>query len=151
MKPTGKISTGLLFILIGLAVVVMLTTCAGCSNVMPYNARPKYASAEGFRPVHYASYPDGNAVDIKDRHLIDSTASQPTDQRVPKMKGLFGPDDKDKVLDSYSRAKGGLSEDCMMRSSGLSNSQGYLCLDDKQIEMLKTRGGNQSGCASPSA
>ena len=138
MKSTGKISTGLLFILIGLAVVVMLTTCAGCSNVMPYNARPKYASAEGFRPV-------------KDRHLIDSTASQPTDQRVPKMKGLFGPDDKDKVLDSYSRAKGGLSEECMMRSSGLSNSQGYLCLDDKQIEMLKTRGGNQSGCDSPSA
>jgi len=151
MKSTGKISTGLLFILIGLAVVVMLTTCAGCSNVVPYNAHLKYTSTEGFRPEHYASYPDGNAVDIKDRHLIDSTASQPTDQRVPKMKGLFGPDDKDKVIDSYSKAKGGLSEECMQRSSGLSNSQGYLCLDDEQIKLLRTRGGNQSGCDSPSA
>ena len=151
MKSTGKLSTGLLFILIGLAIVVMLTTCAGCSAVMPYNAHSKYADAEGFRPVNYASYPDGNVVDAKDRHLINSTASEPTEQRVPKMNGLFGPDKKDKVLDSYSQAKGGLSEECMMRSSGLSNSQGYLCLDDKQIKLLKTRGGNQSGCANSCA
>lgn len=150
MKPTGKISTGLLFILIGLAVVVMLTTCAGCSKVVPYNAHLKYTSTEGFRPEHYASYPDGNAVDIKDRHLIDSTASQPTGQRVSKMDGLFGPVNN-KVIDSYSKAKGGLNEECMQRSSGLSNSQGYLCLDDEQIKLLRTRGGNQSGCDSPSA
>ena len=33
----AKVSTTLLFILIGLAIVVVLTTCAGCSKVLPYN------------------------------------------------------------------------------------------------------------------
>ena len=28
----------------------------------------------------------------------------------------------------------------------MSNSTGYLCLDAKQIELLKTRGGNQTAC-----
>ena len=91
MKSVGKISTGLLVILAGLAIVVVLTTCVGCSKVTPYNSHPKYASAdEGFRPIHYASYPDGKSVDVKDRHLINSNASQPTAQRVSNLKGLFG-------------------------------------------------------------
>ena len=148
MKSVGKLSTGLLVILIGLAIVVLLTTCVGCTKVLPYNAHPKYASAkeEGFRPIHYASYPDGKSVDVKDRHLIDSTASQPSAQRIKNMKGLFGPQKDCDKIEIYSDAKGGLSEECMNKSSGLSNSQGYLCLNDRQIELLKTRGGNQPLC-----
>lgn len=151
MKSVGKISTGLLVILAGLAIVVVLTTCVGCSKVTPYNSHPKYASAdEGFRPIHYASYPDGKSVDVKDRHLINSNASQPTAQRVSNLKGLFGPQGACDKIEIYSDAKGGLSDECMKKSSGLSNSQGYLCLNDRQIELLKTRGGNQPLCAGPS-
>lgn len=150
MKSGGKLSTGLLVILIGLAIVVVLTTCAGCSDVLPYNSHPKYAKAdEGFRPIHYASYPEGNTMDVKDRHLIDSNAAKPTAQRVSNMTGLFGPQGACDKIEIYSDAKGGLSEECMKKSSGLSNSKGYLCLNDRQIELLKTRGGNQPLCGGP--
>lgn len=145
----AKISTTLLFLLIGLAIVLAFTTCAGCSKVLPYNNDPNYTNAnecEGFKPINYASYPDGKSIDVKDRHLIDSNASDPTVQRVKNMNGLFGPQNRKEKLEIYSDAKGGLSEECMLRSSGLSNSQGYLCLNDKQIELLKTRGGNQPLC-----
>jgi len=150
MKSGEKISTGLLVILIGLAIVVLLTTCVGCSNVLPYNSHPKYATAnEGFRPIHYAGYPDGKTMDIKDRHLIDSNANQPSAQRVTNMTGLFGPQGACDKIEIYSDAKGGLSEECMKNSSGLSNSQGHLCLNARQIELLKTRGGNQPLCGGP--
>ena len=144
-----KVSTTLLFIFIGLAVVVLLTTCVGCSKILPYNNDPRYASvkdSEGFRPIHYATYPEGNSIDVKDRHLINSTAAEPTSQRVKNMKGLFGPEDACGKLDIYSDAQGSLSEECMLKSNGLSNSKGYLCLDDTQIRLLKTRGGNQPLC-----
>jgi hypothetical protein len=144
-----KVSTTLLFIFIGLAVVVLLTTCVGCSQILPYNNDPRYASvkdSEGFRPIHYATYPEGNSIDVKDRHLINSTAAEPTSQRVKNMKGLFGPEDACGKLDIYSDAQGSLSEECMLKSNGLSNSKGYLCLDDTQIRLLKTRGGNQPLC-----
>ena len=146
MKSVPKISTALLFILIGLAVVVVLTTCVGCSKVLPYSAHPEYSSVsdgEGFRPIHYASYPDGASIDVKNRNLINSNAAEPSAQRVKNMSGLFGPESVCGKLDIYSDAKGSLSDECMLNSSGLSNSQGYLCLDNKQIELLKTRGGNQ--------
>lgn len=147
MKSVGKLSNGLLVILIGLAIVVVLTTCVGSSKVMPYNVNPKYANVgEGFRPIHYAGYPDGKTMDVKDRHLMESTASQPTSQRIKNMIGLFGPQGTCDKIEIYSDAKGGLSEDCMLKSNGLSNSKGYLCLDDRQIELLKTRGGNQPLC-----
>jgi len=149
MKSVGKLSTGLLVTLIGLAIVVVLTTCVGCSKVIPYNSDPKYTSTEGFSPIHYASYPDGKTMDVKDKHLINSTAAAPTAQRAGNMKGLFGPQGACDKIEIYSDAKGGLSEECMKKSSGLSNSQGYLCLNDRQIELLKTRGGNQPLCGGP--
>lgn len=145
----AKISTALLFILIALAVIIVLTTCTGCAKVLPYNSNPNYANAndsEGFRPIKYATYPDGKSIDVKDRHLINSNASSPTAQRVNNMKGLFGPEGLCDKIEIYPDAKGSLSNECMLRSSGLSNSQGYLCLNDRQIELLKTRGGNQSLC-----
>ena len=36
-----KVSTTLLFIFIGLAVVVLLTTCIGSTNILPYNNDPR--------------------------------------------------------------------------------------------------------------
>jgi len=37
------------------------------------------------------------------------------------------------------------SLDCGARSAGLTNSKGPLCLSDKQLNMLRTRGGNSNG------
>ena len=62
------------------------------------------------------------------------------------MKGLFGPQDLNSKLDTFLDAKGDLTEQCMLNSNGMSNSQGYLCLDQQQIKLLTTRGGNQTPC-----
>ena len=57
--------------------------------------------------------------------------------------GLFcsakdGPDAVYKI----GSAKG--SRECVGKSSGLTNSMGGLCLDENQINLLSTRGGNMS-------
>lgn len=49
----------------------------------------------------------------------------------------------DNKLDVFSGTQGRL--DCASISSNLTNSQGPLCLNNAQIGLLKTRGGNASG------
>jgi hypothetical protein len=144
----GKVSTTLLVVMIGLAIVVILSTCLSCRSVVPYTADPNYTrlNTEGFTSLNYGTYPNGGAIDIKDRHLIESTASSPDAQRVKNMTGLYGPQELNQQLDSFLDSKGDLTEQCMLTSNGMSNSRGYLCLDQNQINMLKTRGGNQTPC-----
>jgi|TARA_E500000178_G_C16523019_1_gene530940 hypothetical protein len=148
MKSFGKLSTTLLIVMIVLAVVIVLSTCLSCRKVIPYNSDSTYTSLdkEGFTPLNYATYPNGNAIDIKDRHLIDSDAASTSAQRVKNMNGLFGSSSLSSKIDTYSDAKGDLTEQCMLNSNGMSNSRGYLCLDETQINLLKTRGGNQTSC-----
>lgn len=148
MKSLGKISTGLLVIMIALAVVVILSTCLSCRSVVAYNADPNYTKVdkEGFTPLHYGTYPNGGAIDIKDRYLIDSTAGSPTAQPIKNMKGLFGPSSLNQQLDVYASATGSLDAQCADKSNGMSNSKGYLCLDQQQLQLLTTRGGNQTPC-----
>ena len=75
--------------------------------------------------------------------------ADPTAQRVKNMKGLFGPQSLQPKLDIYSDATGSLSDaQCADTSNGMSNSQGYLCLDQQTIAIYSTtRGGNQTACA----
>lgn len=148
MKSFGRLSTTLLIVMIALAVVIILSTCLSCKTVVAYNNDPYYTRVdkEGFKPINYGKYPNGDAIDMKDNHLIDSNASSPA-QRVKNMTGLFGPQELHKKLDSFLDSKGDLTEQCMLNSNGMSNSQGYLCLDQNQINLLKTRGGNQTPCA----
>lgn len=144
----GKLSTTLLVVMIGLAIVVILSTCLSCRSVIPYTADPNYTrlDKEGFSSLNYGTYPNGGAIDIKDRNLIKSTAGDPNAQRVKNMTGLFGPQELNQKLDTFLDAKGDLTEQCMLNSNGMSNSRGYLCLDQNQINMLTTRGGNQTPC-----
>jgi hypothetical protein len=68
-------------------------------------------------------------------------------KKVYGLDGLFcSPNAKSEKVDVFSDAKGELT--CSGKSSGLSNSKGGLCLDAKQLELLRTRGGNQSGLPS---
>jgi len=56
------------------------------------------------------------------------------------------PYSEDELYDIYGPpTKGSLN--CGARSAGLSNSKGPLCLSDKQLNLLKTRGGNASNDA----
>jgi hypothetical protein len=154
MKNISDLSSGLLITIIFLAVVVILTTFMAARTVVPYNAGSKYSTmgVEGFtdqnrRPIQYAQYPSGNSIEARDSYLIDSIASEPTAQRIPRISGLFGPGKTNENLDTYSRASGSLSDQCARTSSELSNSKGYLCLDQNQLQLLTTRGGNQT-CSS---
>jgi hypothetical protein len=45
------------------------------------------------------------------------------------------------IIDVYSQYKGGLG----CPPNPLSNSGGYICMDDKAKQLLMTRGGNQTG------
>lgn len=147
MKSVGKMSTGLLIAIIVLGIVITMSTFLSSRDVSSYNSFPNFTmlkDTEGFRPVNYATYPGNSNIDIKDRNLIVSTSSLPTAQRIPNQQGLYGPQDLISKLDIYSDAKGSLSDECALTSNGMSNSQGYLCLDAKQLELLTTRGGNQT-------
>jgi hypothetical protein len=61
------------------------------------------------------------------------------------MMNKLGPNpySEDTLYDIYGPPTKG-SLDCGARSAGLTNSKGPLCLSNKQLNMLKTRGGNAS-------
>lgn len=152
MKNSSDLSSGLLITIIFLAIVVIFTTFMAARKVVPYNAGSKYENmgVEGFsdqnlRPQHYATYPGGQSTDVKDQYLIKSTAADTTAQRVPGLSGVFGPGETtNKMLDIYSTAQGSLADKCASTSSEMSNSMGYLCLNQDQLKLLTTRGGNQT-------
>ena len=151
MKNTSKLSSGLLLTMIFLAVVVIFTTCMATRKIPPYNHGSKYdtMNVEGFSdqnmdPIHYAEYPSGKSTDVEDDHLINSDAADSTAQRVPTMSGLFGPGKTNEALGQYASAPGSLSQKCANTSSEMSNSMGHLCLDQTQLHLLRTRGGNQT-------
>jgi len=145
-----KLSIGF-YIAIVILCIVLALSLSTTHNVSPYSSnsmflnQTKFEGFHGLRPVNYSTYPNNLAIDAKDRFLIADTSAEKTAQRVWGLDGLFGPyDANDNTLDIYSNTKSSLT--CANTSSGLSNSTGYLCLDDKQINLLKTRGGNQTGC-----
>jgi hypothetical protein len=51
------------------------------------------------------------------------------------------------TLDRLSNLKGGANCDSS-RAAGYSNSKGPLCIDDTTMQLLRTRGGNQTGAPS---
>ena len=145
-----KLSAGF-YIAIVILLVVLALTMSTSYSVVPYSPNSlysKFGPVEGYRNirhVNYSTYPDNNAIDMKDRYNIIDTSADKNAQRVFGFDGLFGSyETSDDHLDIYSTAKSSLS--CASISSELSNSRGYLCLDEKQQNLLKTRGGNQTGC-----
>lgn len=147
-----KLSYGLIATIIVLAIIIFAVTAAGTPKVKAYNAQSRYANnrLEGFSTknqgqdrVRYQAYPSGNDVNVENQHLIDSSADAKTAQRVKQQDGLYGPYN-DKKITTFSDAKGSLAEQCAKTSNGMSNSTGYLCLDRNQLNLLTTRGGNQT-------
>lgn len=156
-----RTSRGLIFAIVVLAIVVISTVVLSTKRVKPYNAYSKYSDNrvegmtgkdQGQNTVRYAAYPSGDNVNAKDQFLIQSSAASNTAQRVAGMPGaLYGPESADNRIPTFAEAKGSLSEGCETTSSGMSNSMGYLCLDRTQLNLLTTRGGNQtcSTCYKP--
>jgi len=67
--------------------------------------------------------------------------NQKPTEGMTTLKDMSAPIGPEMSVDIYSQAKG--SSSC--EASPYSNSTGYLCLNDEQEKLLKTRGGNQTG------
>jgi len=116
------------------------------STAMPHDKSifSKQYPYEGFRNVSYSTYPKNDPIDQKTQYDI-VPPKQPV-QPVWGLRGLYGPPDQNTALDIYSTAPGSISEQCWVTSSGYTNSKGYLCMNEEQLKMLTTRGGNQTIC-----
>jgi hypothetical protein len=147
-------SSVIIVIVIVLAIVTIFTLLFGTSSVSYYNVDKKNGlsgyNVEGFshfHPYHYASYPGNSNIDRGSSRLINK--SNDNVQRVHGFDGLFGSSNiPDNNLDIFASANGSTEQKCFSNSSGLTNSRGALCLDSNQINLLRTRGGNQTGAAS---
>jgi hypothetical protein len=124
--------------------VIASTLMISTTVVQPYSEDTIFAKQfpyEGFS--NYSNVndtPNGDAG--VNKFLIDNKVSDCT--KIYGFNGLFcKPFVADNSIDKFSEVKGDPA--CFGKSSGLSNSMGSLCLDKNLSEMLRTRGGNQSG------
>ncbi len=155
-----KKSPGLIIAIIVLIAVVLIAIHMTARNVLPYSPSGPFVNQsafEGFYAKHtnpavlkYSTYPDNAAIDQRvSNDMVKTPMTDSTYQRLWGFDGLFGSSNaNDNNVDTYSTAPGGMAQQCVNNSNGMSNSMGYLCLDPTQLKLLTTRGGNQTGCSS---
>ena len=130
-----KINT--IYMMVFVVFVLLMSLGCGCSKVSPYhkdNLFPRYFNYEGFAPLSPADFDSSST-------LKANTVTTPV-VKVEGFEGLMSsPYGDNMMLDIYSQAKG--SPTCA--PSTYSNSTGYLCMDEKQKQLLTSRGGNSTG------
>jgi hypothetical protein len=134
-----------------LVIIVIVALIVGSSKIRPYNAHSIHDLSsypqEGFDTVSSLPYsevdnPSAPESKAKDQTLGYSSAMEQGPSKVEGFEGLqSAPYTDEKVLDIYSQVKG--SSNCP--ESPYSNSKGYLCMDPTGVNLLMTRGGNQTG------
>jgi hypothetical protein len=140
-----KFNTTILLAIVVFVIIILSTAC-GCSKFVPYNSAGAFSKEyayEGFDTVHnpteYSTKTVHGALDTYNSFLISRDAD--ACKKIYGFDGLYcKPYEADKRIDPFADTKG--SADCIGSSSGLSNSQGGLCLNDQQKQLLLTRGGN---------
>ena len=134
-------------IIIALIFFVFILSCLAmsCGNVMPYSVNSPYARFfpyEGFTDLEYTNNLVHQPMDASTANNINAAPTECA--KVYGFDGLFcKPYSTDNKLDVFSGTEGKPS--CVGGSSGLSNSQGGLCLSAVQKTLLSTRGGNSTG------
>jgi hypothetical protein len=142
-----------------LVVIVIVSISSSVVDVVPYNSNPMHAyqfSREGFSGLNYSSINGDNANTLSNSNAplgyTDFSVSGNVTTAVPdssvtttaKIEGFQGlqtaPYAEEKPIDIYSQTKG----DMECPANPYSNSKGYLCMNEGEINLLKTRGGNQS-------
>jgi len=103
----------------------------------------KYAAYEGYQNLQYSDAATHKSIDN------DTYKNKESSQKCINLSGWNGhgvfctPNGGLDQIDIYSHAKGELS--CSNKSSGYHNSKGGLCLDEKMLHLLQTRGANATG------
>jgi len=146
------------FIIAAVVLVVIVITSISSSVVdyVPYNSNPMHAyhfSREGFAGLNYSSVSGDSSStggapigysDFASSGNVTTSAPSSSINTTAKVEGFQGlqsaPFVEEKPIDIYSQNKG--SNDCP--PNPYSNSKGYLCMSEGEINLLKTRGGNQS-------
>lgn len=128
----------LIFVIVA-SISMASTSFKPFSPEMMYSGKYPYSN-EGFSNTSYSTYPENQSVDILGDNLI-----KPSQNNCEKVNGFNGlicsPNSHHNPNDIYSEAKGSLN----CKSYGYSNSKGNLCMDDLQIKLLTSRGGNATG------
>jgi len=139
-----KINTKIVILTVTIVLVLFLTLGFGCVKVSPYykdNLFPRYFNYEGFAPLNPADFSASGPAPTTGLEGTGNTAAKPA-VKVEGFEGLHSaPFGADKLIDSFSQVTG--SATCT--PSTYSNSLGYLCLDERQKQLLNTRGGNSTG------
>jgi hypothetical protein len=129
-----------------LSFIIVVLLFSNTNNIIPANEGDPlmYSNAynEGFTtPTDYTTYPTNVAMDSEKKLEISPSVSANGCHRIFGTNGLAcSPVTADNVnpMDTYSQSGGSLS----CQSYGMSNSRGFLCLDENQRKLYTTRGGN---------
>ena len=132
-------------------IFIFFITYVSVKPFTPYDEQTVFSRIypyEGFEQFHHKTEYILNSTgkdDSMKSFLINGDKDANNCKKVYGLDGLFCSPNatNDQRVDIYSEAKGDPS--CYGKSSGLSNSKGSLCLDQNQMNLLLTRGGNQSG------
>jgi len=144
-----KVNSTYIYIGVIIFITILISTGYSSMNFVPHNPSTIFAKqfpySEGFNSEHdsldYINNKD-NTSDKMKSFLSNGDTSEC--KKVYGFDGLFcKPFVADKKIDVFSEAEG--KKTCFGSSSGLSNSQGSLCLTESQKALLSTRGGNQAG------
>lgn len=135
-----------ILVIILFVLIIASSTMMSCANFKPHfadNLFSKHSKFEGFQNnnnlLDYSSKEENAPMDVNKQHMIETPASEC--KKVFGFDGLFcTANEGGNPIDKIGSSKG--SPECIGKSSGLSNSKGGLCLDEEQIKLLSTRGGN---------
>jgi len=127
--------------------VIIISMLSSCCRVQPYVRDSLFSnqySYEGFGNMEYSHNTGG----VSDSSINDySLSAGSVDcKKVDGFDGLFcKPFVADSAIDKFSSVQGDVKN--IGQSSGLSNSRGGLVLGSDLTNLLRTRGGNQTGGA----
>jgi hypothetical protein len=139
-----KTNSTVIFVVLAILLVLFLSTFMGAASVVPFQFDKSTLHEfpyEGFRSqIDYTTYPQNKPIDfMTSKSIVD----EPVVDKV-KVRGFDGllpsPNLSDASIDTYSQAPASNTA----KSYGYSNSMGFLSLNDDQIRLLTTRGGNMS-------
>jgi hypothetical protein len=147
-----KIKTEYLLGIAILVVIILLTLTRGFNAFKPFsknNIFSQHSPYEGFANVAYSEYgANAPSISAKEDGATPVDYGKYVTAPAKKVEGFQGlqssPYSDEKPIDIFSQSAG--SAEC--QASGYTNSKGNLCLDDNQMKMLMTRGGNLTGADS---
>ena len=135
-------------VLIVVILLVIFFSLSSAAAFVPYSPSTLFSNQyayEGFNVGEYTTFPANTSIDSYTSRDIKDTTSGQACKRVWGFDSLLcDPNSSDASIDPFSKA----SSSTTCASSGLTNSKGFLCLDENQRKLLSSRGGNVGGCDS---